>query len=97
VNDPADASAAPAGRVTHDDRGNAVWNWGQDLLESTTRMLKRLSVTELSLEDETAEKQKQAEANELQMQNEREHDREHGYDPYGRGSTPTNTPSKPKR
>jgi len=44
-----------AGSVTHDARGNAVWKWavavGTQALESTSRLLKRLEVPELSVED----------------------------------------------
>jgi hypothetical protein len=58
------ASAAPAartggegatGRVVHDDRGNAVWDWvkqtGKHAIESTTRMLRKLEAPELKFED----------------------------------------------
>ena len=38
---PEDASA-PAGKVTHDDRGNAVWDW-----DIETGVLARKSVSEL--------------------------------------------------
>jgi hypothetical protein len=52
----------PAGRIVHDARGNAVWNWGGSAdtphisLDSTSTMLKRLELPELKVEgqEETA-------------------------------------------
>ena len=98
--DAAPAVAAPdvgaaAGRVTHDARGNAVWNWGQDVLESTTRMLKRLVVPGMALEEDPreqaakAEKAAQDAPGELQVTP----DRQQGYDPYGSAGTE----GKPRR
>jgi len=45
----------PAGRVRHDDRGVAVWDWavatGEVATLSTTRALKKLAVEELKIAD----------------------------------------------
>jgi hypothetical protein len=43
------------GKVVHDDRGNAVWDWvkqtGKHAIDSTTRMLRKLEVADLKFED----------------------------------------------
>ena len=42
--------------ITHDARGNAIWQWavdsGKHAIDSTSRLLKRLEVPGLKLEDE---------------------------------------------
>jgi hypothetical protein len=44
----ANADEKPAGRVEHDERGNAVWRKGSG--DSTSTMLKKLEVPELKFE-----------------------------------------------
>jgi hypothetical protein len=61
VRQPAPAPAARSGgdgatgKVVHDDRGNAVWDWvkqtGKHAIDSTTRMLRKLEVSDLKFED----------------------------------------------
>jgi hypothetical protein len=43
------AREAP-GRVEFDSRGNSVWRWAKDVIESTSVLLKRLEVKDLALE-----------------------------------------------
>ena len=74
----ADKNAPPGtgGRVVHDSRGNAVWQWvkdaGRHALESTSALLKKLEVPDLKVEDQS---------NELRLED--DVDAGGGYDPYG--------------
>src|SRR5438309_2597998 len=47
--------AGGAGKVVHDDRGHAVWQWVKETsriaIESTSRLLRKLESPELKMED----------------------------------------------
>jgi hypothetical protein len=81
---PAAGPARKSGRIVHDERGNAIWDWVKDTariaVDSTSRLLRRLEVPELKMEDTHNE--------ELRIESDR--DAGGGYDPYG-GSTPGRT------
>jgi hypothetical protein len=47
---PEPPSQEPAGRVEFDSRGNSVWRWARDVLDSTSILLKRLENNDLALE-----------------------------------------------
>jgi hypothetical protein len=46
----ASPASEPAGKVEFDSRGNSVWRWARDVLESTSVLLKRLDNKDLALE-----------------------------------------------
>ena len=89
---PATAPAAretSRGRVVHDSRGNAVWDFlketGRMAIESTSRLLRRLEIPELKVEDKKDE--------ELRLESDR--DAGGGYDPYNQGKS--STPGRGRR
>jgi hypothetical protein len=57
-------TGSSSGRVTHDERGNAVWEWvttaTRKAILSATSLLKKLDSSELSLEETPSDKEKSA-------------------------------------
>ena len=72
------ASHGPSGKVVHDERGNAVWDWlkqtSRIAIESTSRLLRRLEAPELKVED--------TQDNELRLMPDGKTCAGGGYDPY---------------
>lgn len=81
----------PSGRVRHDERGNAVWDWLKDTarnaIDSTSRLLRKLEAPDLKVEDKKDE--------ELRILPDR--DAGGGYDPYNQATRPRGTPPKKGR
>jgi len=87
---------SPAGRVEIDSRGNSVWRWARDVLDSTSVLLKRLENRDLALEPTqkvrtqragqepaTAKQSSKARAAEkLRLAGSDGHDGGGGFDPY---------------
>ena len=70
-----------SGKVVHDRRGNAVWDWlketGRNAIDSTSRLLRRLEVPDMKVESKKDE--------ELRLTDD---DAGGGYDPYNQRQTP---------
>jgi hypothetical protein len=85
-------SRQATGKVVHDARGNAVWDWlketGRMAIESTTRMLRKLETPELKMED--------TQNQELRLQDDSGKCAGGGYDPYNQATRPTRPPKGPK-
>jgi hypothetical protein len=85
------AADRSAGRVVHDSRGNAVWQWvkdtGRQAIESTSALLRKLELPELKVHD--------SKDDELRLED--DVDEGGGYDPYGTriGTKKPPTPKTP--
>lgn len=102
----------PAGRVRHDKSGRAIWEWavdtGRHALDSTSRLLKRLELPGLALEED-AKRKKDREEQEPQIAANRQvptfggeaevdplAGRRGGFNPYDSRSTPPRTSPPPR-
>jgi hypothetical protein len=83
-----------AGRIVHDERGNAVWNWvketGRFCIDSTSALLKKLDFGDLKVEGEKDEG--------LRLEDPACRDAGGGYDPYNQKIAPRKgKPVPPKK
>ena len=82
--------AGPTGKVRHDERGNAVWDWlaqtSRDAVDATSRLLKKLETPELKIED-TQDK-------ELRIAPDPTTTKGSGYDPYNQATKPSKSGRK---
>jgi hypothetical protein len=78
-------AAQPAGKVVHDKRGTAMWDWlaqtGRMAIESTTRLLKKLEAPELKME-QTHEEELRIAPDDTKFEP------GGGYDPYNQATKP---------
>ena len=82
-----------AGRIVHDERGNAVWNWvketGRICIDSTSALLKKLDFGDLKIEGDKDEGLRLEDPN---------RDVGGGYDPYNQKVAPKKgKPVPPKK
>jgi hypothetical protein len=83
-----------AGRIVHDERGNAVWNWvkgtGRFCIDSTSALLRKLDFGDLKVEGEKEE--------DLRVEDPGSRDAGGGYDPYNQKVAPKKSkPLPPKK
>ena len=74
--------AGVTGKVVHDERGNAVWDWvaqtSRVALNATSRLLRKLEATDLKMED----------TKDQELRIAPEPSKDGGYDPYNQVTKP---------